>query len=217
MKGMSKSMSCPNIAAPGEGFSTIWHVEQIAHATLSINVSMSAGSTDSAMSILEERIIVQRTWWMRSQMAFACGLLNVVGLRFMLYEPNYVSKCLYIKYWHLGYPHWQSLWTYWLMWSDDLSKISSLIIFSFLLTTLVCSFISNGSSTILNQLEAGSIMVRTIKSIAEPSLPLSVYGLTKSMHSASHGLLVTILDGKSPYLRVPLMFTWQVLHGFVIY
>jgi hypothetical protein len=32
---------------------------------------MSAGSTDSAMSISEVRIIVPRTRWMHSQMAFA--------------------------------------------------------------------------------------------------------------------------------------------------
>ncbi len=52
---MSKSMSCPNIAAPGEAFNTVWYVEQIAHAALLINVSMSAGSTKLAMSISEVR------------------------------------------------------------------------------------------------------------------------------------------------------------------
>jgi len=36
-------MSHPNIAAPGEAFNTVWYVEQIAHAALSMNVSMSAG------------------------------------------------------------------------------------------------------------------------------------------------------------------------------
>ncbi len=61
MNGMLKSMSHPNIAAPGEAFSTVWYVEQIAHAALSMKVSMSAGSTDSAMSISEVRIIVPRT------------------------------------------------------------------------------------------------------------------------------------------------------------
>jgi hypothetical protein len=54
---MSKSTSCPNIAAPGEAFSTVCYVEQIAHAALLMNVSISAGSTDSAMSISEVRII----------------------------------------------------------------------------------------------------------------------------------------------------------------
>ena len=60
MNGMSKSMSRSNIAAPGEAFSTVWYVYQNAHAVLSIDVSMSAGSTELAMSISEERIIVLR-------------------------------------------------------------------------------------------------------------------------------------------------------------
>jgi hypothetical protein len=43
-------MSHPkNIAAPGEAFNTVWYVEQVAHAALSMNVSMSAGSTESAV------------------------------------------------------------------------------------------------------------------------------------------------------------------------
>jgi hypothetical protein len=46
MNRMSKSMSRPKTAAPGEAFNTVWYVEQISHAALSINVSMSAGSTD---------------------------------------------------------------------------------------------------------------------------------------------------------------------------
>jgi len=54
-------MSHPNIAAPGEAINTVWYVERIAHAVLSINVSMSAGSTELAMSISEVRIIVPRT------------------------------------------------------------------------------------------------------------------------------------------------------------
>jgi hypothetical protein len=32
----------------------VWYVEQIAHAALSINVSMSAGSTELTMSISEQ-------------------------------------------------------------------------------------------------------------------------------------------------------------------
>jgi hypothetical protein len=104
MNGTSKSMSRPKIAAPGEAFSTVWYVQRIAHAPLSMNVSMSAGSTDSAMSISEVRIIFPRTEWMRSHMAFARGFYIMFDLRFMLYEPHNVSKCnlnsdplLYIK------------------------------------------------------------------------------------------------------------------------
>ncbi len=51
----------PKIAAPGEAFSTMWYVERIAHAALTMKVSMSAGLIDSAMSISEVRIIVPRT------------------------------------------------------------------------------------------------------------------------------------------------------------
>jgi hypothetical protein len=53
---------------------------------------------------------------MSSQMAFACGFLIVVELRFMLYELHNVSKCnfnsellVYIEYQHLGYLHNQVL------------------------------------------------------------------------------------------------------------
>jgi len=45
-------------------------------------------------------------------------------------------------------------------------------------------------------------MVRAMKSIDEPSLPLSVYGPTRSTQRASHGVLITILDGRCPYFCV---------------
>jgi hypothetical protein len=61
MNGMPKSISRPKIAAPGEAFDTMWYDERIAHAALSMNVSMSASSTELAMSISEVRIIVPRT------------------------------------------------------------------------------------------------------------------------------------------------------------
>jgi len=54
-------MSRPNTAAPGEAFNTVLYVERIAHAAMSINVSVSAGSTELAMSISEVCIIVPRT------------------------------------------------------------------------------------------------------------------------------------------------------------
>ena len=60
----------------------------------------------------------------------------------------------------------------------------------------------NGSSTTSNQLEAGLIMVRAIKSIDKQSLPLSVYGLTRLTHKAFHGVLITVLDGICPYFCV---------------
>jgi hypothetical protein len=59
MNGTSKIVSCLSVcAAPGEAFNILWYVLQIAHAALLMNVSMSAGSTELAMSISEVRIII---------------------------------------------------------------------------------------------------------------------------------------------------------------
>ncbi len=77
------------------------------------------------------------------------------------------------------------------------------------------SRMTSGNSTISNQLEAGSIMVSAMKSIAEPSLPLRVYGPIRLTHSASHGVLIMILDGKWPYFSVRFLLTWHALHDFV--
>jgi hypothetical protein len=54
----------------------VWYVERIAQTALSINVSMSVGCTESAMSNSDVRIMVPKTWWARSQMAFALWILN---------------------------------------------------------------------------------------------------------------------------------------------
>jgi hypothetical protein len=51
MNGMSKSMSHPNIAAPGEALSTVWWVEQMAHAASDKKMSMSLGFTELAILI----------------------------------------------------------------------------------------------------------------------------------------------------------------------
>jgi hypothetical protein len=45
-------------AAPGEAFNILWCVLQIAHAALLMNVSMSAGSSELAVSISEVCIII---------------------------------------------------------------------------------------------------------------------------------------------------------------
>jgi hypothetical protein len=45
-------------AASGEAFNILWYVLRIAHAALLMNVSMSAGSSELAMSISEVRIII---------------------------------------------------------------------------------------------------------------------------------------------------------------
>ncbi len=81
---------------------------------------------------------------------------------------------------------------------------------------MVVSRVTIGNSTISNQLEAGLIMVSAMKSIAEPSLPLRVYGPTRSTRSASHGVLITIFDGRWPYFSVRLLLTWHDLHDFVM-
>ena len=58
---------------------------------------------------------------------------------------------------------------------------------------------SFGSSTISNQLVAGSIIVRHIKSILEPSLPLRVYKPMRSTHNASQGVVMTSFYGTCPH------------------
>jgi hypothetical protein len=45
-------------AAPGEAFNILWYVLQTAHTALLMNESMSAGSTELAMSISEVSIII---------------------------------------------------------------------------------------------------------------------------------------------------------------
>ena len=118
----------------------------------------------------------------------------------------------YIEYRHLGYLHNQILLTNRLIRSDDLSKISSSIVLSLPLTFLVITRVIVGNSTTLSQLEVGSIMVRAMKSIDEPSLPLRVYGPMRSTHRASQGVLITILA----YFCDHFLFIWQVLHDFVM-
>ena len=81
---------------------------------------------------------------------------------------------------------------------------------------LVINRMINGGSTTSNQLEAGSIMVRAMKSIDKLSLPLRVYGPMRSTHRASQGVLITILDGRCPYFSVCFLFIWQDLHDFVM-
>ena len=75
---------------------------------------------------------------------------------------------------------------------------------------------SNGfhycNSTISNQLEAGSIIVRHIKSICDPSLLLRVYGPIRSTHNTSHGVMMTVFVGSLPYLSVRRLLIWQDLH-----
>ncbi len=105
----------------------------------------------------------------------------VVGLRLIPYESHrYLTfnlnslPLLYTKYRHLGYLLNPNLLTSRAMQSELLSKISLDASNSLPSTVIVLSHWTRGNSTILNQLDAGSIMVRAMKSVAEPSLPLRV-------------------------------------------
>ena len=91
-----------------------------------------------------------------------------------------------------------------------------MLTFSLPLTSLVVSWLTSGNSTILNQLEEGSIMVSAIESIADPSLPLSVYGPMRSTYKAFHGVFISILDGRWPYYSVCLLLTWHDLHDLIM-
>ncbi len=57
------------------------------------------------------------------------------------------------------------------------------------------NLVTVGSSTISNQLVAGSVIVRHMKSTLEPSLPLRVYGLMWSTHNALQGVVMTSFGG----------------------
>ncbi len=92
----------------------------------------------------------------------------------------------YTPYQHNGYQLNQVLFTSFAILSELLSKMSSDCSSSLPLTFIVRSRVTKGSSTISNQLEVGSIMVRAIKSICKPSWPLIVYGPIRSTHKPSH-------------------------------
>ncbi len=89
---MSNHMSVPNTAVPCDDFSTVWYVEQIAHAALTRKSSIISASTVSCMSKLDVRNMSVKTPWIRSSIAFACGFLIVVGLCLSPYESHRDSK-----------------------------------------------------------------------------------------------------------------------------
>ena len=70
---------------------------------------------------------------------------------------------------------------------------------------------STGNSTISNQLVAGSIIVRHMKSISVPSLPFMVYGPMRSTQRVCHGFLITCLGGNLPYCFCLFLLTWHFL------
>ncbi len=175
----------------------------MAHAALSRKTSTSSRTTDLTISISAVHSICPITWCTCSNIAFACGFLTVVGLCLTPYESHRCSKCnlnslplSYIKYLQRGYLHNQVLFTRHAMRSELLSNISSLLSNSLPLIFIVRCLVTTGSSTISNQLEAGSIMVRAMKSICEPSLPLRVYGPMRWTHKASQGIPITDFAGR---------------------
>jgi hypothetical protein len=150
----------------------------MAHAALSSKTSTSLGVTESAISNSAVRSICTSTWCTHSNIPFAHGFLTMAGLHVIPYDSHWYLKwslnslpLSYIKWQHRGYLHNQVLFTNLAIRSEVLSKISSAINSSLPLTFCQHSRSTTGSSAILDQLEAGSIMVRAIKSICEPSLP----------------------------------------------
>ena len=91
------------------------------------------------------------------------------------------------------------------------------------LATTSLSFWSFGSSTISNQLVAGSIIVRHIKSILEPSLLLRVYGPMRSTHNAPQGVVMTSFGGTCPYFGCvsyspgKICKIWRMIRWYVAY
>ncbi len=99
---------------------------------------------------------------------------------------------------------------------EVLSKILSTTDDSLPLTVIVFSLQTKGSSTTPNQLVAGLIIVRAIKSMIVPFLPLRVCGTIRSTHKALHRTVITVLDGRWPYLSFHFFLVWYVLHDFVV-
>ena len=121
-------------------------------------------------------------------------------------------------YWQigLGYQLNQVLFTNLLILADDLSKyayLGCLWVFlplgPFVSKGIIASVIT-GSSAISNQLEAGLIIIRHIKSATVPSLPLKVYGHIRSTHSTLQGFVLTSLVGSFSYLCFSCLLTWHL-------
>ena len=80
MEGVSNNMSLPKTAAPGEDFSTIWYIEQIAQEAATKKSSNISADQVSCISRLAVRNMSVKTPCIRSSIVFACGFLTVVGL-----------------------------------------------------------------------------------------------------------------------------------------
>ena len=158
-----------------------------------------------AMSISAVHSICHKTWCACSNIAFACGFLIRVGLCLIPYESHRYLKfnlnslpLSYTKYQRLGYLLNQNLLANSAMQYELLLKISLHASNSLPSAVIVLSHWTRGNSTISNQLDARSIMVRAMKSITEPSLPLRVYGPKKSTHIVLHGVVIMVIGGRCP-------------------
>ncbi len=76
-------------------------------------------------------------------------------------------------------------------------------------------FVTVGSFIVLNQLIAGSIMVRHMKLIRVLSLPLRVYYLMRCTHNARWGVIMTSFDSTWPYQGCVSCF-WQDLQDLML-
>ncbi len=163
----------------------LWQV----HTAFDRRTSMSLAFTDSAISSSFVHNLFVTTAWIRSSIAFAWGFLTLVGLRFTPCVLHRAQKWslnlrpfLHIMYQQWGYLLNQVLYTRLLICVEDLSKVvNATLVFpanvTFLLLPMVGTVINLatvGSSTISNQLVAGLIIVRHMKSILEPFSPLRV-------------------------------------------
>jgi hypothetical protein len=136
MKRKSNRMSCPNIAAPGMAFNTLWWVEQMAYAASDKKMLMSLVLTNLALLSLAVRSMFVKTARIRStSIAFALGFLILVGLRYMPYVVHRARKCSlnslplsYIKYQQQGYLLNQHVHTRLLICADVISKISVFLV-----------------------------------------------------------------------------------------
>ncbi len=72
-------------------------------------------------------------------------------------------------------------------------------------------FVTVGSFIMLDQLVAGSIMVRHMKLILVLSLPLAVYYLMRCTHNTFQRVIMTSFGGRCPHFWLCLLLTWQDL------
>lgn len=74
----------------------------------------------------------------------------------------------------------------------------------------ITASVITGSFTISNQLEVGLIIVRQIKSVSVPALPLRVYGPIRSTHGTSQVFVMRSFVWYFPYLCFCWLLTWHV-------